>query len=76
MEETIMAHNIYVNIILSTDEDEFPKDFGMVSEIKKELTLLTLKYPRFKIKRYNFDIIDGEFDMMEENNIEVDPNAE
>ena len=69
-----MAHNVYVNIILSTDEDEFPKDFGMVSEIKKELTLLLQKYPRFKIRRYNFDIINDEYDMGEE--MEFDPNAE
>lgn len=69
-----MAHNIYVNITFSTDEDEFPKDFGMVSEIKKELTILLQKYPEFKIRRYNFDIIDNEYDLMEED-MELDPNA-
>jgi hypothetical protein len=74
MEEAIMAHNIYVNIIISTDEDEFPKDFGMVSEIKKELTIILQKYPKFKMRRYNFDIIDNEFDLMEED-MEFDPNA-
>ena len=38
-----MPHNIYVNIILSTDDEEFPKDFGMVSEIKKEIGLILQK---------------------------------
>lgn len=68
-----MSHNIYVNIILSSDDDKFPKDFGMVSEIKKELTILVQKYPKFKIKRYNFDIIDDEYDMED---IEFEADAE
>lgn len=61
-----MAHNIYVNIILSTDEDTFPKDHGLISEVKKEIGLVLTKYPNFKIKRYNFDIIDDEYDSEEE----------
>ncbi len=67
-----MAHNIYVNIILSTDDDKFPKDFGMVSEIKKEMNLILQKYPSFKMKRYNFDIIDDEYDMEEDVELEQD----
>jgi hypothetical protein len=66
VEEKIMAHNIYVNIILSTDDDKFPKDHGLISEIKKELTLVLNKYPKFKMKRYNFDVIDDEYDSEEE----------
>jgi len=65
-----MAHNIYVNIILSTDNEKFPKNVGLVSEIKKEIDLILYKYKDFNIKRYNFDIIDEEYDMGSE--IEVD----
>ena len=68
-----MPHNIYVNIILSTDDEQFPKDFGMVSEIKKEIGLILQKYPNFKCKRYNFDIIDDEYDMEED--VEFDADA-
>jgi hypothetical protein len=68
-----MSHSIYVNIILSTDNEQFPKDFGMVSEIKKELALILQKYPNFKMKRYNFDIIDDEYDMEED--VEFDSDA-
>ena len=60
-----MAHNIYINIILSNDCKEFPNEFGMVSEIKKEMKLLLSKYPDFKMKRYNFDIIDDDYDQEE-----------
>ena len=67
-----MPHNIYVNIILSTDDEEFPKDFGMVSEIKKEIGLILQKYPNFRMKRYNFDIIDDEYDMED---VEFDEDA-
>lgn len=66
-----MPHNIYVNIIFSTDDDEFPKDFGMVSEIKKEVGLILQKYPNFKMKRYNFDIIDVDI----EEDMEIDADA-
>lgn len=61
-----MAHNIYVNIILSTDSDKFPKDFGMMSEMKKEIGLVLQKYKGFKMKRYNFDIIDEEYDVQDD----------
>ena len=68
-----MAHNIYINITLSTDDKEFPTDFGMVSEIKKEIGLIIQKYPKFKLRRYNFDIVEDEFDTDE--NIESDIDA-
>jgi hypothetical protein len=68
-----MAHNVYINIILSTDEEKFPKDFGMVSEIKRELTIILQKYPDFKVRRYNFDIIDGDYDLEED--MELDSDA-
>jgi hypothetical protein len=73
-----MAHNIYVNIILSTDDEEFPKDFGLISEIKKELTLVVRKYENYKMRRYNFDIIGEEYDMEEdmEEDTGSSPNAE
>ena len=67
-----MAHSIYVNIILSTDDEEFPKDFGLTSEIKKEIGLILQKYPNFRMKRYNFDIIDDEYDMED---VEFDEDA-
>jgi hypothetical protein len=72
MEEKIMPHNIYVNIILSTEDEKFPKDYGLTSEIKKEIGLILQKYPNFKMKRYNFDIIDEEYDMED---VEFDEDA-
>jgi hypothetical protein len=74
VEEKIMAHNVYINIVLSTDDENFPKDFGMMSEIKKEVGLILQKYKSFKMKRYNFDIIDEEYDI--EPGMEFEPDAE
>ena len=60
-----MAIITYINIILSTNDDKFPTDFGVVSEIKKEIGLVLQKYPQFKMRRYNFDIVDDEFNTEE-----------
>ncbi len=70
-----MAHNIYINLALSSDNDKFPSDFGLISEIKKEIGLIIQKYPEFKIKRYNFDVVEDQFDIEEDVRSDVEDDT-
>jgi ApbE superfamily uncharacterized protein (UPF0280 family) len=67
-----MAHNVYINIIISTDKEEFPNEYGIISNLRKEVKKIIANDPSFKMRRYNFDIIDelldteGEFEIKDE----------
>ena len=57
-----MAHNVYINIILTADGEEFPNEYGVISQVRKQIKEIVAKDKNFKMKRYSFDIIDEELE--------------
>lgn len=58
-----MAHNVYINIILSTDMEDIPlHEHGIPAQIRKQVRDIVGKDNNFKIRRCRFDIIDDDID--------------
>jgi hypothetical protein len=68
-----MAHNVYINIILSTDNDEFPlHEHGIPAQIRKKVKEIVSKDNNFKLRRLKFDIVDEEIEFMDDIDFEED----
>jgi hypothetical protein len=60
-----MAHNVYVTIVLSTDGDDFPNEYGVLSQVRKQIKEIVAKDDCWKMKRYKFDIVHDSIDFEE-----------
>ena len=56
-----MSHNIYINITVSTEGDEFPNEHPITNELRREIKKIINKDRRYKLRRFNFDIIEDDF---------------
>jgi hypothetical protein len=62
-----MGHNIYINIVLSTDMEEFPiHEHGIPAQIRKQVKEIVGKDNSFKLRRLKFDIVDEEIEFEDE----------
>ncbi len=67
-----MAHNIYIDVVITTEEEDFPNEYGVISQLRKTIREIISKDKNFKLKRYKFDIIDQEMDLEEATEFEED----
>ena len=67
-----MAHNIYIDVVITTEDSDFPNEYGVISQLRKTIREVIAKDKTFKLKRYKFDIIDQEMDIEEETEFEED----
>lgn len=61
-----MAHNIYIDVVITTEGKDFPNEYGVVSQLRKTIREVIAKDKTFKLRRYKFDIIDDEIEKFEE----------
>jgi hypothetical protein len=56
-----MGHNVYINIVLSTEMEDFPlHEHGIPAQLRKQVRDIVAKDNGFKIRRFKMDIIDYE----------------
>jgi hypothetical protein len=62
-----MAHNVYINIVLSTDMEEFPMhEHGIPAQVRKQVREVVGKDNNFKIRRFKIDIVDEEIEFLDD----------